>query len=83
MWELIRLAYRVEDYQVSGAPDWFSSELYDVDAKAEKSAIDEMQKLGNDQRELENQLMLQTLLKDRFKLILRKRQMKAVLTNGG
>ena len=83
MWELIRLAYRVEDYQVSGAPDWFSSELYDVDAKAEKSAIDEMQKLGNDQRELENQLMLQTLLKDRFKLILRKRQMKAVLTVQG
>jgi bla regulator protein BlaR1 len=71
MWELIRLAYRVEDYQVSGAPDWFSSELYDVDAKADKSAIDEMQKLGNDQRELENRRMLQTLLKDRFKLTLR------------
>lgn len=71
MWELIRLAYRVEDYQVSGAPDWFASELYDVDAKAEKSAIDEMQKLGNDQRELENRRMLQTLLKDRFKLTLR------------
>ena len=71
MWELIRLAYRVEDYQVSGAPDWFSSELYDVDAKAEKSAIDEMQNLGNDQRELENRRMLQTLLKDHFKLTLR------------
>jgi uncharacterized protein (TIGR03435 family) len=71
MWELIRLAYRVEDYQVSGAPDWFASELYDVDAKAEKSAIDEMQKLGNDQREIENRRMLQTLLKDRFKLALR------------
>jgi len=71
MWELIRLAYRVEDYQVSGAPDWFASELYDVDAKAEKSAIDEMQKLGNDQRELENRRMLQALLKDRFNLTLR------------
>ena len=71
MWELIRLAYRVEDYQVSGAPNWFASELYDVDAKAQKSAIDEMQKLGNDQRELENRRMLQTLLKDRFKLTLR------------
>jgi uncharacterized protein DUF3738 len=45
--ELIRLAYQVEDYQVSGAPDWFASELYDVDAKAERSAIDEMKKLGN------------------------------------
>jgi bla regulator protein BlaR1 len=71
MWELLRLAYRVEDYQVSGAPDWFSSDLYDVDAKAEKSAIDEMQKLGNDQREVQNRRMLQALLKDRFKLTLR------------
>jgi uncharacterized protein (TIGR03435 family) len=52
MWGLIRLAYRVEDYQVSGAPDWFSSELYNVDANAGKSAVDEMQKLGYDQRSL-------------------------------
>ena len=65
------MAHRVEDYQVSGAPDWFSSDLYDVDAKAEKSAIDEMQKLGADQRELRNRRMLQTLLKNRFKLTLR------------
>jgi uncharacterized protein (TIGR03435 family) len=45
--------------------------LYDIDAKAEKSAIDEMQKLGDDQREVQNRRMLQTLLKDRFKLTLR------------
>jgi len=68
MWELIRNAYLVEDYQVLGAPEWFSSELYDVDAKAEKSVIDEMQKLGNDQRDLQSQRMLQALLTDRFKL---------------
>lgn len=68
MWELIRSAYRVEDYQILGAPDWFSSELYDVDAKAEQSRIDGLQKLGNDQRELENRRMLQALLEDRFKL---------------
>jgi uncharacterized protein (TIGR03435 family) len=71
MWELIRLAYRVEDYQVSVAPEWFSSDLYDVDAKAEKSVIDGMQKLGDDQRQLQNRRMLQTLLKDRFRLTLR------------
>jgi uncharacterized protein (TIGR03435 family) len=70
MWELIRLAYRVEDFQVSGAPDWFSSELYDVDAKAEKSTIDAMQKLDNEQRDLKSQRMLQALLTDRFKLTL-------------
>jgi uncharacterized protein (TIGR03435 family) len=69
--ELIRTAYGVEDYQVLGAPDWFTTQLYDVNAKAEKSAIDEMQKVGNDQRALENQRTLQTLLKQRFKLTLR------------
>ena len=68
MWELIRNAYLVEDYQVLGAPEWFSSELYDVDAKAEKSVIDELQKLGNDQRDSQSQRMLQALLTDRFKL---------------
>jgi bla regulator protein blaR1 len=68
--DLIRAAYPVEDYQISGAPNWFTSELYDVDAKAEKSVVDEMQKLGNDQRELENRRMLQTLLANHFKLTL-------------
>jgi uncharacterized protein (TIGR03435 family) len=69
--DMIRAAYRVEDYQISGAsPDWFTSELYNVDAKAGKSVVDEMQKLGKDQRDLENQRMLQALLKDRFKLTL-------------
>jgi bla regulator protein BlaR1 len=68
--DLMRAAYRVEDYQISGAPDWFTSELYDVNAKAEKSTVDEMQKLGKDQRDLENPRMLQTILKDRFKLSL-------------
>src|SRR2546430_6910643 len=52
--EVIRLAYGVQDYQISGAPAWLNSEIYNVEAKAEKSAIDELQKLSNDQRELEN-----------------------------
>jgi bla regulator protein blaR1 len=68
---LVRLAYGVEDYQVEGFPEWLSSNLYDVNAKAEKSVIDEIQKLDADQRQLQNQRMLQALLKDRFKLSLR------------
>lgn len=47
-----------------------TSELYDVNAKAGKSAVDEMQKLGKDQRDVENQRMHQALLKDRFKMTL-------------
>jgi uncharacterized protein (TIGR03435 family) len=68
--DLIRTAFGVKDYQISGAPDWFYSELYDVDAKAEESVIDEIQLQGNDQRSLANQRMAQALLEDRFKLTL-------------
>jgi bla regulator protein blaR1 len=68
--DLIRTAFGVKDYQISGAPDWFYSELYDVDAKAEKSVIDEIQQQGKDQRGLTNQRMAQALLEDRFKMTL-------------
>lgn len=64
--EVIRLAYGVQDYQISGAPAWLNSEIYNVEAKAEQSVIDELQKLGSDQRELENRRMIQTLLEDRL-----------------
>jgi uncharacterized protein (TIGR03435 family) len=68
--DLIRTAFGVNDYQISGAPNWFYSELYDVDAKAEKSVIDEIQQQGKDQRSLANQRMAQALLEDRFKMTL-------------
>jgi uncharacterized protein (TIGR03435 family) len=56
--ELIRIAYRVKPYQVSG-PDWMSSQRFDVMAKmpegASKDQVPEM---------------LQGLLAERFKLIM-------------
>jgi uncharacterized protein (TIGR03435 family) len=30
-------AYRVEDHQISGAPDWLNSEKYDIEAKMDSS----------------------------------------------
>jgi bla regulator protein blaR1 len=66
--DLIRTAYGIKDYQISGVPDWFHSELYDVDAKAEQSVIDDLQKLGNDQRNLENQSLAQAFLEHHFKM---------------
>jgi uncharacterized protein (TIGR03435 family) len=52
---LITIAYRIKDFQLSGAPPWVMSERYDVEAKAE----------GNP--ELDAVLpMLQTLLEDRL-----------------
>ena len=54
--ELIRIAYRVKAYQVSG-PDWMASERFDVLAKMPEGATSE-----------QVPEMLQALLAERFKL---------------
>jgi len=54
---LITLAYRIKDFQVSGAPAWLTSERYDVEAKAEGDLAFEAMLP-----------MLQTLLEDRLQL---------------
>jgi uncharacterized protein (TIGR03435 family) len=54
---LIRLAYGVADYQISGGPDWIRFDKFDVEAKSEASPSVDV--LG---------LMLQRLLEDRFQL---------------
>ena len=56
---LIEMALSVNDYQISGKPSWFDSELYDVAAKPEGHAG-----LTNDQLKP----MLQQLLQQRFRL---------------
>jgi uncharacterized protein (TIGR03435 family) len=54
---IVTNAYKIKDFQLSGAPPWFLSERYDIEAKAE----------GNPA--LEAMLpMLQTLLEDRLQL---------------
>ena len=58
---LIRNAYRVQDFQIVGGPDWLGTARFDVVAKAEG---------GNPSQE-ELQLMLRSLLADRFKLVVR------------
>jgi bla regulator protein BlaR1 len=67
---LIREAYGVQNYQITGAPEWITSEMFDVDLKAGKSTGDELQKLSPEQRKLEQQRMLQALLADRLNLTL-------------
>jgi bla regulator protein blaR1 len=65
---LIRVAYGIEDNQISGAPGWVSSEKYVVEAKMDQDTADKLKKLGEAQEEPARQHMLQTLLADRFKL---------------
>lgn len=66
--QLIRRVYDVQDDQISGGPSWLDSEHYDLQIKMDKSVDDELQKLGPDQRFLEQKRMLQAVLVDRFKL---------------
>ena len=69
---LVTAAYGVENYQVSGGPNWFTSDRYDIDAKMEASVADALQKLSPTERTAARQQMLQRLLKDRFKLTIRR-----------
>jgi bla regulator protein blaR1 len=65
---LIRVAYGIEDNQISGAPGWVSSEKYEVEAKMDEVTADKVKKLAEVERQPARQHMLQTLLADRFKL---------------
>ncbi len=65
---LVRVAYDVEDNQISGGPAWLNSDHYDINAKMDSATADALHKLSEDQGKLERQRMLQALLADRFKL---------------
>jgi uncharacterized protein (TIGR03435 family) len=58
---LIRNAYRMQDFQISEGPGWITSDRFDINAKADGDpAPDQMQ------------LMLQSLLEERFNLVVHK-----------
>ena len=62
--EVIRLAYQVQEFQMSGGPPWIDSERYDIEAKVDSSATEQLGQLDQDQR----RFMLRPLLEDRFQL---------------
>jgi uncharacterized protein (TIGR03435 family) len=59
--DIVLEAYHLTDYQLSGGPDWFDNDRFDLEAKAATPA---------DENQL--RLMLQTLLAERFKLVARR-----------
>jgi uncharacterized protein (TIGR03435 family) len=67
---LMKAAYSVEDNQISGRPSWLNSDRFDVQAKYDKSVVDAMQPLSQDQRLLQQKHLLQEFLADRFRLTL-------------
>jgi uncharacterized protein (TIGR03435 family) len=58
---LIEEAFDIRDFQVAGGPDWVNQEQFDITAKAE-----------GDADKAQVRAMLQSLLADRFKLVLRR-----------
>ena len=63
--ELVRLAYGIADYQVLNAPGWATTERYVIDARAPAVAG------GVTPPRQDVRLMLQSLLEDRFRLVVR------------
>ena len=61
--QLIVTAYQVQPYQISGGPSWLTSDRFDVIAKAENNATPD-----------QTNLMLRSLLADRFKLVVHTEQ---------
>jgi uncharacterized protein (TIGR03435 family) len=65
---LIELAYAVKEPQISGGASWISSKKYLLNAKIDDATFATLQKLPRDQRRLQEQLLFQSLLADRFRL---------------
>src|SRR5215831_6915035 len=69
---LIRNAYQLQDFQITGGPSWISADHFDIVAKIEATDADAQAPPGPGalpgQGPSRLQLMLRTLLADRFKL---------------
>ncbi len=70
-WAYAGISLPLQDNQLSGGPSWISSERYDIDAKLDDSQVEPLEKLPPEQRILQNKLRVQSLLADRFKLVVR------------
>jgi uncharacterized protein (TIGR03435 family) len=65
---LVAQAYGIQNFQIVGAPDWFTNDRFEINAKMETSVADALAKMSQDDKTLARQKMLQALLADRFKL---------------
>ena len=65
---LIRSAYRLQEFQLVGGPDWITTERFDIIAKADR----EFPVPTPDGPPSPAQYMLRSLLQERFKLVVRR-----------
>lgn len=65
---LIGFAYNMNEFQLSGGPDWLDSETFEVQAKMDQSTAEALNKIPREQLAEQRRIMLQLLLADRFNL---------------
>jgi uncharacterized protein (TIGR03435 family) len=80
---LIRNAYQLQDFQISGGPPWLNSDHFDIVAKIDAAVQEQINARGGamgpaaGQGPTPLQLMLRSLLADRFKLTVHKETKEA------
>ncbi len=67
---LLKLAYGVQESQVSGGPDWLTTARFNIEARLDDATVAELKKLSPEQQKAERDQMLQNLLADQFKVAL-------------
>jgi uncharacterized protein (TIGR03435 family) len=65
---LLEIAYGIDSHQISGQPDWAGEMSFNIHAKSAAAADEKIAALDKEQRKLEQQHMVQTLLAERFNL---------------
>jgi uncharacterized protein (TIGR03435 family) len=65
---LVEYAFNLQTYQVSGGPDWLSTQWFEINAVPSETSPTHNIKVGNAEPTPEQRLMLQRLLRDRFGL---------------
>jgi uncharacterized protein (TIGR03435 family) len=65
---LIALAYAVRDFQISGGPNWITTDRWDIEARAEEGTVPPPSGPPDPNRPNPLALRLQVLLQDRFQL---------------
>lgn len=69
---LMPMAYELRGDYVFSAPDWMKSEPYDIAAKMDSETAKALKKLPQQERALQQDRMMKTVLEDRFHLQVRR-----------
>jgi uncharacterized protein (TIGR03435 family) len=62
------MAYNIRPPQLSGAPNWVNTARFDINAKVDDAFIEELKKMEAEERRKQSNLLLQSLLAERFDL---------------